>query len=260
MAWFADLDLPTGIEDLPQPGHIHHFRLGQHFEQLLFRWILACRNIQLLESNLQVFDQKRTVGEFDLLVNFCGQVEHWEVAVKFYLGVGQTHDPGCWYGPNTSDRLDIKLNRLIDHQLQLSTNTFGRETLGRLGIEISNVRCFMKGRLFYPWHQFQANKFESAPTFSPNHERGWWIEETLAPAANIRNAVYLAKRYWLSPITGAEGLKVMDQDSLQHFLVRPETEQATHIALVDDLGREISRGFIVKPIWLERVKAVRDLR
>lgn len=41
--------------------------------------------------------------------------EHWEVAVKFYL----LHQ-GCWYGPNAEDRLDIKLDHMLNHQLPLS--------------------------------------------------------------------------------------------------------------------------------------------
>jgi len=66
--WYASLAVPSASGSLPQPPHSHHFRLGLHFEKLLAHWLDLNSQFRLRDANLQVFDHKRTVGEFDFLV------------------------------------------------------------------------------------------------------------------------------------------------------------------------------------------------
>jgi hypothetical protein len=250
--WFKSIRVSEQITHFPQPRHSHHFRLGKHFEALLICWLQQDDKFSLIEANRQVFEKKRTVGEFDLLLSHLGQIEHWEVAIKFYLGLPDTRKANHWHGPNTTDRLDLKYKHLSNHQLKLTSNPFGKQTLEALKLKVSVVRGIVKGRLFYPWRQYLSGEFEMPDIVNKNHEKGWWIDETDIPNDSFKRVVYLEKQHWLSPITKNDPLVIMDLPQLHKFLQSPQIEQATHVALLDESGNEMSRGFIVKPTWRQR--------
>jgi len=250
--WFKSIHVSEQISNFPQPRHSHHFRLGKHFEELLICWLRQDDEFSLIQANYQVFDKKRTVGEFDFLLSHLGQVEHWEVAIKFYLGLPNTRNANHWHGPNTTDRFDLKYNHLSNHQLKLAGNPFGKQALDALKLKVSTVRCIIKGRLFFPWQQYLSGEFEVPDVINSHHEKGWWIDEADIPDNDFKRIVYLEKQHWLSPITKNDPLMVMDLPRLREFLHSPSIEQATHVALVDESGDEMSRGFIVKPIWRQR--------
>lgn len=250
--WFRNLET-TAPDDLPTPPDPHHFRLGQHFEKTLVAWLEATPRFELLASNLQVHEGKRTVGEFDLIVDNDGVVEHWEAAVKFYLGVRDTADMSNWYGPNTADRFDIKYRRLIDRQLRLAWRDSGRETLAERGIGVRRSRCFMKGRLFHPWDRYREGIARYPREVNPHHEQGWWISYAdFLEAFDDRGwrYVYLPKRLWLAPLAATTA--VWSFWELVEYLESPHAEQATHVAIMNDDG-ELSRGFVVNDKWLTRI-------
>lgn len=254
--WFQQLEpgLPAG---LTLPDDPHHFRLGQHFEKLLAAWIDSREDMHISQANLQIHQGKRTVGEFDLLVDTGQATEHWEAAVKFYLGVGDTRRMDAWYGPNTADRFDLKFKRLVEHQFNLLRNEAARETLTQLDIHIDRVLGFMKGRLFYPWEIFESGNFEFPRPVNPDHEKGWWIphSEFESNAPSGRRYVPLQKIDWLSPIRSDHEFKSLSLDEMLSILTRPNIQQATHVAIVDNKGNEVSRGFIVTDEWLARIAA-----
>ena len=79
-SWFNDLNLDAPA-DLPTPADPHHFRLGQLFEAYLTTWLQQSPDFTLLAHNVQVFEGKQTVGEFDFLVQTSSGVEHWEAEI-----------------------------------------------------------------------------------------------------------------------------------------------------------------------------------
>lgn len=94
-------------------------RLGflyQHLCEVLFE--LNC-NTNVAATELQLNDNGKTVGELDFIIddNVAGELQHWEVAIKFYLLY-----KGKWYGPNARDRLDKKLRHMLQKQLQHTRN------------------------------------------------------------------------------------------------------------------------------------------
>ena len=254
-AWFASLECSAPQSKMPTPRHPHHFRLGQHFEALLAAWLKASPAFPLREANLQVQDGKRTVGEFDFLVEYEGEVEHWEAAVKFYLGTEDTRRLDHWHGPNTEDRFDVKLKRLVSSQLKLADNPHARALLQQRGINVVRRRCFMKGRLFYPWLQFSTGTVAAPDIANLHHERGWWLpmQDFLPSFENTGSRfVYLPKSLWLAPLMPGDFTDALSAWELQEFLASTQAEQATHVALVSD-SAEISRGFIVTNQWIERL-------
>ncbi len=261
----------------PRPPANHHFRLGQHFEQLLLYWLGHQTRYELVDANLQVNDHHRTVGEFDLLVRLAGEIQHWEAAVKFYLGRGDTTDPAHWFGPNTSDRFDIKYARLVRHQLCLSRHPVASDALARRGIGVTSSLCFMKGRLFYPHEDYFGGSPRSnpaAPHFvNPNHLQGWWLEtenfgDKMDPAARY---VHLEKRDWLAPLicgggngeanSECNGEGNGEGDGMSHADMQAYLddgrEPATHVAVLDKTGTETSRGFVVDQRWLQSTESAR---
>ncbi|MBQ0723769.1 MAG: DUF1853 family protein [Cycloclasticus sp.] len=148
-------------------------RLGHRFESLLSYWFNNSDQYQLVAQNLQVQDAEKTVGEFDFIVkdHLNNTHQHWEVACKFYLGLGDTAQLGNWYGPMLKDRLAIKYKQMQNRQSQLSHHPASVNILNTLGIRIQQHICLMKGRLFYPLTQ---SKKTPPNLVSNDHQQGWW--------------------------------------------------------------------------------------
>ncbi|WP_313284667.1 DUF1853 family protein, partial [Stutzerimonas kunmingensis] len=98
-------------------------RLGLYYERLWQYALSHAPDIQLLAANLPIRQNGSTLGELDLL--FCDDqgVHHLELAVKFYLGLGQGDGSrhAHWLGPGSHDRLDLKLDHMCQRQLPLCT-------------------------------------------------------------------------------------------------------------------------------------------
>lgn len=147
-------------------------QLGRRFETRWQQWLTGHPRWQLRASRLPVRLAGRTLGEFDLLVHDrdAGCTEHWELAVKFYLGDGDLDDPACWWGPQRQDRLDRKQERLLMQQLPLSGTPAGQAALDAAGLAVSTVRAVVKGRFYYPLtHADHRARFAD-----PAHLRGVW--------------------------------------------------------------------------------------
>ncbi|MFV8781396.1 DUF1853 family protein [Microbulbifer sp. SA54] len=219
-------------------------RLGIYFENL---WAFAFEHhpdYRLLARNLPLRDGTRTLGELDFLVEHLPDAtyEHWEVAVKFYLQVGDD-----WIGPGLKDRLDIKLERMLNHQLPVLHTSTGHRALDSLAEQQMQRRptsvrqwTLMPGRLFRPLPDSGALP-ESACDY-------WWCTlETFIH--NGRNANcrwhYLPKRAWLAPLTAGNTQGDGEQRPLdENILARgPVCVAGTHN------GREFTRGFIVPADW-----------
>ena len=117
--------------DRQPEGLIHYLSaqntrlLGTYFEALWQFFLSHHPCIQHYCFNVQVNDEKRTLGEFDcLVIDQRGEVYHIELACKFYLQYDDQGNP-LWIGPNCGDRLDIKYNKTYDKQLPLLFSKLG---------------------------------------------------------------------------------------------------------------------------------------
>ncbi|WMC11990.1 DUF1853 family protein [Oceanimonas pelagia] len=127
-------------------------RLGQYFEALWHFFLLDHPRFQVLGYNRQQVVAGRTLGAFDLLLwdHRHRRIEHWELAVKFYLitDIQAPHDSAL--GINPCDRLRRKLDHMQQHQLRLSRQPAVRRALTAEGLMPDHTRLVLKGRLFYP--------------------------------------------------------------------------------------------------------------
>lgn len=234
------------------------YKLGLRFEAIVAHWINQEPSLKLLANNLAVHDGKRTIGEFDLIVENDGTVEHWELAVKFYLGTGDVLNLDNWHGPDPSDTLARKINRMTSHQLRLSQHPAAQKLLEQNGWDVQRVRSLVKGRLFHPYQSFRLQQFLIPPDVNPGHEKGWWLTDAgFRLEAEMKSARFaiLERSNWLAPLLSIDDAQIMNHDQTVSFLSGIEEKGTVHIAQLDAHGKELSRGFVVFPQWLQDVNS-----
>lgn len=231
-------------------------RLGAWFEFLLAQWLERDERYAVLARNLAVRRAmkkrgKETLGELDFVIRDRGEnlTEHWEVAVKFYLGRPGGEPSRQWLGPGLKDRLDLKLARMRDHQLPLVRQPRSLEVLQQMGLAVDRSRVLIKGRLFYPVSEQIAPPVHAAP----EHLRGWWMHVSDFPGpfgGNDWRWRRLSRGEWLAPVQ-----HIRDEHgetlSTDEFAVSADIRQTQRPRMVVALenGMEVARGFLVQDGW-----------
>lgn len=149
-------------------------RLGLRFEYLIWFWLQDSQyhHFEIIGHSIQIIQGKNTIGELDFLVlnKRTMQVEHWEVALKFYLAEARL-ELAEWYGLNRSDTLLRKLNHFTQKQFQF-------ETITQHGLKHRIDRKFavLKGQLYLPRPLSKTNiKVTSGHTDNSQHRLPDWI-------------------------------------------------------------------------------------
>lgn len=255
--WLAALDRdPTPLR---QAMALRQGRLGSYFESLLDAWLAWPGNplYRRLHHGLAVRQDKLTLGELDFLVEerATGEVQHWEVAVKFYLGIAPGGSPSSWVGPGQKDRLDLKLERLLRHQLPLADLPEARRLLADLALPSPRPVALVRGRLFYPADACLADWRPAAA--APGHGKGWWMPA----AAFLRRFsdaglrwMRLPREHWLAPVDitpGSDGVRIGEPQSAAALVEAWQASADNRAAAVVGLaeGREVTRGFITPDPW-----------
>ncbi len=252
------------------PAWLHaraHYRLGIYFEDLYAGLISDLLGWQLLARNVAVRQKSHTFGELDFVVQnpSTGLVEHHEIAVKFYLAV-KTAEGLSWHGPNPADRLDIKVNRLLTHQLTLSDRPETIATLRQLGIAApATKRAFMPGYLFYPRRDYlQSNPPISAMPLrftlplgagiDSDHLSGSWSYANEISETECQHWVPLNKPHWLGDWQQeTEADPALAADSVQAVEMTGKPRLFARLARQPDsaMWTEVERIFVVPSSWPE---------
>lgn len=212
-------------------------RLGIYFEQL---WAFAFSqhpDYALLTRNLPIRSGEKTLGELDFVVRHLPDdtVEHWEVAVKFYLQVGD-----YWVGPGFRDRLDIKLAHMRDHQLPLALQPESIAQLHRAGLAPERQWAVMPGRLFA-----SLDDTNPAPRYWWTNARGFQTQF----ADQDWRWLQLPKQTWLAPCTGAS----RPSPETEEYLNQATAYYPRCVAGLQG-ATEVSRGFVVPIDWLAQAR------
>lgn len=185
-----------------------HLRLGIYYEYLWHFLLKHQPDCRLLAHNLPVrtlaSGVRQTLGEFDLIYESRGKYYHRELAVKFYLGIPSDDDSlSCspfnhWVGPGLKDRLDRKMERMLNHQILLGDSEEGAKALLDIGVEAGQKEILVQGRLFYP-----VNGHCPPPAHAhPDHLSGLWmtLSEFRHRYGDINNHRFLmsGKKQWIS--------------------------------------------------------------
>lgn len=221
-------------------------RLGLYFEALWQFWLTHNQDYALHAHNIQIQTDGLTLGELDLIVQDqrSKELQHWELAVKFYLGLGATQTTSAWIGPNVKDRLDRKLLHLRSRQLPLLRHPQTQSQLAACGWNVHEQRLILKGRLFYPLRQVTPSPIGAAT----DHLRGWWASQQDF-LANFKTATLrwqpLSRQHWLAPLRRDSVGQLFTAEELFRQL---NTQHPLCVAgFADD--DECSRGFIVGQNW-----------
>ena len=129
-------------------------RLGKYVERFVSFQLQQEESIDLIAENVQIQDEKITIGELDTLLFRNGVPIHLEIVYKFYL-----YDPSVgdseiehFIGPNKKDSLVEKLQKLKTKQLPLLFKNETQPYLESLGLQAANFNqeVYFKAQLFLP--------------------------------------------------------------------------------------------------------------
>jgi len=131
--------------------------LGKRVERFVNVELQQQKNIQILLENVQIQNQKTTIGEIDCILKQADIPIHLEIIYKFYLydaSVGIT-EIDHWIGPNRKDSLVKKLDKLKHKQLPLLHNPHSKTILNKVNIDPVHTlqRVLFKAQLFKPFNE-----------------------------------------------------------------------------------------------------------
>lgn len=257
-AWLESLDRDAQplLEHLSlQPSR----RLGIYFEQLWHFFLAQDPEVELLAHNLPVREDGRTLGEFDIIY-FCRRRQshiHMELAVKFYLGHCPDIRPGepgqwqHWLGPNTRDRLDLKITHLLQRQIRLGDTTPAQELLAALGVSNLQREIEIKGYLF----NSLAHPLPPPPGFNTTCPLVEWIAlphiEHKLEKTRACSYVTLPRAMWLAGFQRSPSLNEITRQDLPALLAlqMTESQRPQLVAALDAAGNEMTRFFVTSELW-----------
>ncbi len=205
--------------------------LGKRFEALMGYYFAASADWDVRVANGVVSAGGRTVGEVDFIAEAAsGEVVHFEVACKFYMGVpGSRGAWGDWRGVRVEDTLERKGAKFAA-QLALDRADWPR---------VDRRVALMKGWLFYPFREVvRPRPPRGAAAGAPS---GWWMSAEEVAAWEGREELWAVPRLdWLSQVHegGASGPLPLERGGL----VAQTWER-------DGRREELSRGMVVPTGW-----------
>jgi hypothetical protein len=245
LSWLAALDQnPAALHAQVYKPSLK--RLGLYAEALLEYFLRHGPDARLVAANVPLRASGQTLGEVDFLLHNARRERlHWELAVKFYLHVGEGAAALSDYvGPNLQDRFDLKHDRLLKHQLGLSA----RDEFASLGFEGPwRAELFVKGRLFYR----RGDMPTLPPELAGDHLRGWWLTVSEWQESKRDEVFAVVPRLaWLAERTiSDEGVEALSFDATA---LSAPTMVANYDSSAGNFWHERSRGFVVPDDWPER--------
>jgi hypothetical protein len=168
----SNLDLEA-TPDFPLPDNV---RLGHLAEKIVSELIKASSNFDMVDENIQISEEKRTIGEMDFIIRDIEtkRLIHMELAYKFYL-----FDPSIsaepinnWIGPNRNDSLIEKLEKLKRKQFPLLYHPQVKTKLDEIEINrVSQALCLLAS-LYVPY-EFSADLSPAYAKAVKGHYLDW---------------------------------------------------------------------------------------
>ncbi|TXD52589.1 MULTISPECIES: DUF1853 family protein [unclassified Polaribacter] len=130
-------------------------RLGRYIERFVSYQLEQENTIDILCENVQIQQEKRTLGELDCILLKNGNPIHLEIIYKFYVydsSVGNT-EIAHFIGPNRKDSLVEKLTKLKNKQLPLLYANECVNYLKSIDLKSTEItqKVYFKAQLFVPF-------------------------------------------------------------------------------------------------------------
>lgn len=244
VASLEQIELPATPLPLTGAGNFQIPRLGKLVESFIFHQLKKQASIHWICDNLQIQEEKITVGEIDALYYENETPIHLEVAYKFYLldTLEDQQEPlARWIGPNRKDNLALKLAKLRSKQLPLLHHKSTRPYLKNLRLDpevIEQKLCF-KAQLFLPYDQ---RKIDIRP-LNRDCVAGFYL--SLQRLSHFSSALFHlpTKLDWL--ITAHERVDWLDYPSaLEKISASIQAQRSPMLWIKDSAGR-IDKCFVV---------------
>lgn len=203
------------------------YKLGLYAEDLMLHFFEAHPFYELLSHDLQIFhekpNEKQCIGAMDFIVRSKSrgeleasppEIEHWEMAIKYYLQLEPSDDWNDFIGPSGKDSMHRKLTKMLGKQLPLSLRAETHKRLTSLGIPVpTRRRILSKGIFFQQWNvAFQAP--EGTDLHQPT---GTWIR----CKDFIEQFIFSVKRWkirrhprWIAPYITANEAELLNSEEV----------------------------------------------
>jgi hypothetical protein len=217
--------------------------LGKYIERLVSYQLNQEVNISILCENIQIQNEKITLGELDFVLKRDQKTIHLEVIYKFYLydeNVGNTQIDH-FVGPNREDSLKEKLTKLKDKQLPLLYSTQCIKYLNSINLNITDIeqQVYFKAQLFVPLSNkslqlielnsdciigFYMNKkellgFSDCKFFIPN-KKDWILKPHIhVNWLNFKNYIEVSNTFLKKKISSLAWMKKPNGELEKFFLV-----------------------------------------
>ena len=133
-----------------------NLRLGKRVERFVSHQLKQDSTISILAENIQIQQEKITVGEIDFILKENQTPIHLEVVYKFYLYDEKSGEIEIeqFIGPNKKDSLLQKLTKLQKQQLPLIYNKNTEQLLSKLNLNAIEIeqKVLFKAQLFLPYN------------------------------------------------------------------------------------------------------------
>jgi hypothetical protein len=164
----------SGSAEVELPEMQSNLLLGKRAERFFAAWIECSEDYKMVSENIQIFEEKRTLGELDFIINRVAdnQLIHVELVYKYYLFdesiIGSEFEK--WTGPNRKDNLALKVSKLEEKQFTLLYSLAARNKLSALGLNVDQLtqQVLFLGNLFLP----ASLKIDH--TLNPDAIQGYW--------------------------------------------------------------------------------------
>ncbi|MBL4711476.1 MAG: DUF1853 family protein [Gammaproteobacteria bacterium] len=254
LPWLKELDAdPAELEALLSQQKDR--RMGKYFETLWYYWLHNHSRYEVVENNVQINIDGETLGEIDFILfdKTTKKTIHWELAIKFYLGVGDTRKMHNWHGPNLRDRLDRKVTHLLNKQSVISQDQRVVQWLKTRGIKIDQCAVILKGRLYLPWEKQQpqdVNRAQFPMECGSDLLSGWWFTQSEFDEKfdNEQTFLTLINKGWLARIPAASADERYVKSGIFEAVAHNVIRYPLHVQFAHSVG-DLDRVFIVDDNW-----------
>ena len=258
MAWFLDAK-DAIVEDAQKPQRLEQFvdtprqyKLGLYAEDLFLYYLHHFSPYEVLAHDIQVFDGKRSIGAFDFIIRMpTGQIEHWEMAIKYFVQYTPSPEWSEFIGPGGRDSLQRKMNKMLNRQILLGDNPLAQEGLRKRGIPIpTRKRIISVGKLFA---QYRSN-FIPPHEGDPQQPTGVWCKQDVFWKYQQQHPqsrwVFRKHPRWIGPSLCAKKEESMNAEEAWEFVERQEKHvMFSELREVSQGWQEEQRWFVMPPKW-----------
>ncbi|MEC7988127.1 MAG: DUF1853 family protein [Myxococcota bacterium] len=222
------------------------YKLGLYAEDLMLYYLEQASPYTVLAHDLQIFQHKRSIGAFDFIIKTPkGTIEHWEMAIKYFLQYEPIPDWSAFVGPGGRDTLRRKMDKILCRQILLGDTPEAKKQLHTLGIpHPQSKRVVSVGKLFGQWN----SPWSQAHSGDSQQPTGKWIFQKdlralLVQKSSSRWKILLHPK-WLAPIIGIKSDSFLCSATLRSIL-----ETLTHHMMLAEL-HEGERGWEEHTRWM----------